>query len=102
MNIIIKRNHLLCTKIFSERLFSASISTSLLNLAGGKFRRNQGEAADALAYGPFTDLPDFTFVDKTKPVVVTKNQKLRQMKRVQIASDIKRMLEEIDGVKKVT
>ena len=63
--------------------------------AGGNYRQTKGIARDGYSYGPLTDLPDWTYVED-KPTVVTKRQKLRQMKRVKMASDIARLLKEVD------
>lgn len=79
---------------FQTRLFSNSI----LSLAGARFREARGQAADGYSYGPLTDSPDWTYV-ADKPTVMTKRQKLRQMRRLKIASDITRMLREVDEQK---
>ena len=72
------------------------ISTSTPSSAGSKFRRKIGKAIDGSAFGPLTDLPDWTYVNKNEPPVVTKQQKLRQMQQVALATRISKLLEEID------
>nr|XP_047145445.1 39S ribosomal protein L52, mitochondrial-like [Hydra vulgaris] len=78
------------------------LSTSITCNAGSKFRRKIGKAIDGSAFGPLTDLPDWTYVNKNEPPVVTKQQKLRQMKQVAIATRINKLLEEIEMQKNRT
>ena len=68
-------------------------------LGGGKSRRRRGIAIDQLSFGPLTDLPDWTYVDECKPPVVTKRQQIRQMKRVQMGTQITKLLREVDEQK---
>ncbi|XP_057309799.1 39S ribosomal protein L52, mitochondrial-like [Hydractinia symbiolongicarpus] len=74
------------------------LSTSLLSLAGSKYRLRNNQAADALAYGPLTDLPDWTYVDN-KPTYITRKRQIRQMERVKMASQIYNLTKEIDKQK---
>ena len=75
------------------------IATTCSALAGGRYRRNLGLPKDRLSFGPMTDIPDWTYVDQSKPPVVSVKQRRRQMKRVEIGATISRLLKEIDEQK---
>lgn len=63
--------------------------------AGQKMRLSRGQARDGIAYGPLTDLPDWSFADGT-PAPETKRRRTRRLKRMDVAHQILTYLNEVE------
>ncbi|CAB4028512.1 Hypothetical predicted protein [Paramuricea clavata] len=89
------------SRFFSATLTSAShvkfnfISISAAMAGGQKWRISNGLAGDGLAYGPLTDLPDWTFVDG-ESAPESKRRRKRQNKRLKESQRIMQYLKQVD------
>ncbi|KAL9974904.1 hypothetical protein ACROYT_G012006 [Oculina patagonica] len=63
--------------------------------AGQKLRLRRGQARDGIAYGPLTDLPDWSYADGT-PAPETRKRRVRRYKRMDVAHQILTYLNEMD------
>jgi len=63
--------------------------------AGQKIRISRGQARDGIAYGPLTDLPDWSFADGT-PAPETRRRRIRRYKKMDVAYQIVSYLNEMD------
>ncbi|XP_020609552.1 39S ribosomal protein L52, mitochondrial-like [Orbicella faveolata] len=63
--------------------------------AGQKTRIRRGQARDGIAYGPLTDLPDWSFADGT-PAPETRRRRIRRYKKMDVAHQILTYLNEMD------
>ncbi|XP_068694661.1 large ribosomal subunit protein mL52-like [Montipora foliosa] len=63
--------------------------------AGQRTRVRRGQSGDGIAYGPLTDLPDWSFVDGTS-APETKRRKIRRFRRLDVANQIKTYLQEVE------
>jgi len=63
--------------------------------AGQKIRLGRGQAKDGIAYGPLTDLPDWSYADGT-PAPETKRRRIRRFRRLDVANQINTYLQEME------
>ncbi|KAJ7360522.1 mitochondrial translation [Desmophyllum pertusum] len=60
-----------------------------------KYGSGRGEARDGIAYGPLTDLPDWSYADGS-PAPETRKRRVRRYKKMDVAHRIYTYLNEVD------
>ncbi|XP_046842326.1 39S ribosomal protein L52, mitochondrial-like isoform X2 [Xenia sp. Carnegie-2017] len=71
-------------------------TTSPLSAGGQKWRIRNGLASDGLAYGPLTDLPDWSYVDGASNAPESKRRRKRQNKRMRESQRIVEYLKDFN------
>ncbi|XP_073234269.1 large ribosomal subunit protein mL52-like isoform X2 [Porites lutea] len=81
--------------VVNSNCYGRHWSTHSALQAGQKIRLGRGQAKDGIAYGPLTDLPDWSYADGT-PAPETKRQRIRRFRRLDVANQVKTYLEEME------
>ncbi|KAG4071652.1 hypothetical protein HA402_011806 [Bradysia odoriphaga] len=64
-----------------------------------KWREDRGLPINPNAHGPLTDLPDYTFMDGSRPTPLGSNQKKRIIKQRELTQRMVTLIKEVDDAK---